>query len=238
MEDNLLKNYLDQIGREQLLSASEEQELSVRIKAGDGRALNRLVEANLRFVVKIAAQYNGKGLSLDDLISEGNIGLMQAAARFDAERGTPFVKFAVVFIRRSIEKALEEQLSQYKIPKDANLSGQKNSRALSVDAPLGKRSNMSLLSVLVNKNSPMADERIYNSAVESAIEFAVDALPIRECEVINAYFGIGREHETLAEIAERMGLKRERVRQIRNRAVRRLRKSFRHHLLLVKGVER
>ncbi len=214
MEDKSLNLYLDEIGREQLLTAEQERSLSERIKAGDNRALQRLVEANLRFVVKIAAQYRGQGLQLDDLISEGNIGLMKAAAKFDASRGTRFVNYAVVQIRQEIERALDRQ----------------NGKPMSVDAPLNGRSNMSLLSVLVNADSPMADHRVYSEAIENAIEFALLSLSERERRVIDAFFGIDREHETMAEIAEDMQLKRERVRQIRDRAIRRIRKNYRRKL--------
>ena len=214
MEDKSLNLYLDEIGREQLLTAEQERSLSERIKAGDNRALQRLVEANLRFVVKIAAQYRGQGLQLDDLISEGNIGLMKAAAKFDASRGTRFVNYAVVQIRQEIERALDRQ----------------NGKPMSVDAPLNGRSNMSLLSVLVNADSPMADHRVYSEAIENAIEFALLSLSERERRVIDAFFGIDRERETMAEIAEDMQLKRERVRQIRDRAIRRIRKNYRRKL--------
>ena len=214
MEDKSLNLYLDEIGHGRLLSAEEERTLSERIMAGDDHALQRLVEANLRFVVKIAAQYRGRGLQLDDLISEGNIGLMKAAAKFNASRGTRFVNYAVVQIRQEIERALAQQ----------------NGKPLSVDAPMNGRSNMSLLSVLVNADSPMADRRVYSEAIENAIEFALLSLTERERRVINAFFGIDREHETLAEIAEDMQLKRERVRQIRDHAIRRIRKNYRHKL--------
>jgi len=214
MEENSLGIYLDEIGREELLTDEQERQLSERIKAGDSRAIGRLVEANLRFVVKIAAQYRGKGLALDDLISEGNIGLMKAAAKFDAQRGTRFVNYAVGMVRQEIERAIEQQ----------------NGKPLSVDAPMTGRSNMNLLSVLVNSDSPMADRRVYSEAIENAVEFALLSLSDRERRVVNAFFGIDREHETLAEIAEDMGLKRERVRQIRNRAIRRIRKNYRHKL--------
>lgn len=230
MEDNGLNKYLDEIGREQLLSDEQERELSERIKQGDQRAIGQLVEANLRFVVKIATSYRGQGLRLDDLISEGNIGLMTAAAKFDASRGTRFVIYAAPYVRRSIEKAIEEQNGVYKVPRDATQQEWKNGRALSVDAPLGGRSNVSLLSVLVNRDSPMADERVYSEAIENAVEFALLSLSERESQVINRFFGLDREHETMAEIAEDLGLKRERVRQIRNRAIRRLKKSYQHKL--------
>ena len=230
MEDNGLNKYLDEIGREQLLSDAQERELSERLKQGDQRAIGQLVEANLRFVVKMATSYRGQGLQLDDLISEGNMGLMTAAAKFDASRGTRFVIYAAPYVRRSIEKAIEEQNGVYRVPRDATQQEWKNGRAPSVDAPLGGRSNVSLLSVLVNRDSPMADERVYSEAIENAIEFALLSLSERESQVINRFFGLDREHETMAEIAEDLGLKRERVRQIRNRAIRRLRKSYQHKL--------
>lgn len=222
--------YLDEIGREVLLTSEEEKNLSDRIKTGDMAAVNRLVEANLRFVVKIATQYRGQGLSLDDLVSEGNMGLMRAALKFDADRGTRFVNYAVVFIRQQIEKAIGEQTSQYKVPRRSDAQCRLGGKAVSVDAPLGGKSNMSLLSVLVNHDSPMADERIYSETVERAVEFAVRSLDEREAHVVNAFFGLTQEHETMAEIAEDMGLRRERVRQIRNRAIRRMKKAYKLRL--------
>ena len=203
MEDSGLNKYLDEIGRESLLSAEEERQLSERIFKGDTRALNKLVEANLRFVVSIANQYKGKGLQMDDLVSEGNMGLMKAAAKFDASRGTRFVTYAVVYVRQFIEKAIEQQTGLYKVPKDAlnDATARQQSTPLSVDAPLGYRSNMSLLSVLINHDSPMADERVYSETIEQAVEYAMTMLDERESKVINAFFGINQEHETMAEIA-------------------------------------
>lgn len=230
MTDGTLNRYLDEIGREQLLTDEEERRLSERIRQGDQRAMGRLVEANLRFVVKIATQYRGQGLQLDDLISEGNIGLMAAAAKFDGSRSIRFVKFAAPYVRRQIERAVDEQNGIYKIPKDAGKAARQNGHPLSVDAPLGSRSNVNLLSVLVNSDSPQADERVYSEAVENAVEFALLSLSERESQVVNRFFGLDREHETMAEIAEDMDLKRERVRQIRNRAIRRLKKNYRHKL--------
>ncbi len=230
MEDSGLNKYLDAIGKERLLTDEEERQLSERIRQGDKRAIARLVEANLRFVVKTAALYRGQGLSFDDLISEGNIGMMLAAEKYDGSRGTRFVNFAAPYIRRQIERAIEEQNGIYKIPKDADKMAKTNGRALSVDAPLGGRTNMSLLSVLINKDAPMADERVYSEAIEHAIEFALLTLTEREREIINRFFGLDCEHETMAEIAEDMQLKRERVRQIRNRAIRRLKKNYLHRL--------
>lgn len=230
MTDNTLNKYLDEIGRQQLLTDEQERQLSERIKLGDQRAISLLVEANLRFVVKIATLYRGQGLPFDDLVSEGNMGMMAAAAKFDASRGTRFVNYAAPYVRRQIERAIEEQNGIYKIPHDADRQTRQNGRPLSVDAPLGSRSNMNLLSVLVNRDSPQADGRVYSGAIENAIELALLTLPPREAEIVNRFFGLDREHETMAEIAEDMGLARERVRQIRNRAIRRLKKTYRHKL--------
>ena len=220
MEDVILNKYLDEIGREQLLSDEEEKRLSARILKGDERALNRLVEANLRFVVAIARQYQGQGLSMEDLVSEGNLGLIKAAGKYDATRGLRFVNYAVVFIRRQIEKALKAESSELRVE-----SG-KDGQTRSVDAPLGTKTNMSLLSVLADANAPLTDGRVYHAGIESAVERALGGLNEREGIIINAYFGIGQEHLTMAEIGDVMGLKRERVRQIRDRAVRKLRKAY------------
>ena len=220
MEDSILNKYLDEIGREQLLSEEQEARLSARILQGDERALNRLIEANLRFVVVIARQYQGQGLSMEDLVSEGNLGLMKAARKFDATRGLRFVNYAVVFIRQQIEKAVRKESDEQRV--ESTRDGQTRS----VDAPLGSKANVSLLSVLVNADSPQADQRVYNASLEDAIERSLQTLNEREIVVVNAYFGIGEERQTMAEIAERMSLKRERVRQIRDRAVRRLKKNM------------
>ena len=232
MEESGLNRYLDEIGRESLLSADEERDLAKKIQQGDSRALNRLVEANLRFVVSIASQYKGKGLQMDDLVSEGNIGLMKAASRFNPDKGTRFVSYAVVHVRQQIEKAIDQQTGLYQIPKDVKneMAARQQSRPMSVDAPLGHRTNRSLLSVLVNQDAPFADERIHSEAIEDAVEFALGSLDQRESRVVNAFFGINQEHETMAEIAEDMELKRERVRQIRDKAVRKLRKAYKLHL--------
>ena len=220
MEDSILNKYLDEIGREQLLPEEQEARLSARILQGDERALNRLIEANLRFVVVIARQYQGQGLSMEDLVSEGNLGLMKAARKFDATRGLRFVNYAVVFIRQQIEKAVRKESDEQRV--ESTRDGQTRS----VDAPLGSKANVSLLSVLVNADSPQADQRVYNASLEDAIERSLQTLNERETVVVNAYFGIGEERQTMAEIAERMSLKRERVRQIRDRAVRRLKKNM------------
>ena len=232
MEDSALNIYLDEIGKGSLLSDEEERELSAQILKGDDKALSRLIEANLRFVVTVARQYKGKGLAMEDLVSEGNIGLMKAASKFDACKGVRFVNYAVVHIRQQIEKAIEQQAGLYKVPKDVKdeMVARQQSQPLSVDAPLGHRTNMSLLSVLINQDAPQADEHVYSEAIEEAVEFALGSLDQRESKVINAFFGIDQEHETMAEIAEDLDLKRERVRQIRDKAVRKLRKAYHHRL--------
>lgn len=231
MEDSALNIYLDEIGKEQLLSNDEERQLAERIAKGDERALSKLIEANLKFVVTVARQYKGQGVAMEDLVSEGNMGLMKAAAKFDASKGVRFVNYAVVHIRQAIEKAIDQQAGLYQVPKDVKQDlARQQSIPVSVDAPLGHRTNMSLLSVLVNKDAPLADERVHSEAIEDAIEYALETLDERERQVVNAYFGIDRENETMAEIAEDMDLKRERVRQIRDKAVRKLRKAYRNKL--------
>ena len=231
MEDSALNRYLDEMGKETLLSDEVEKELSERILDGDAKALSRLVEANLRFVVAVARQYKGKGVAMEDLVSEGNIGLMKAASKYDAKKGVRFVNYAVVYVREAIEKFIDQQAGLYQVPKDVKTEVTlQQSMPLSVDAPLGHRANMSLLSVLVNQDAPMADERVHSEAIEEAVEYALDGLDERESKVINAFFGIGQEHETMAEIAEDLDLKRERVRQIRDKAVRKLRKAYKYKL--------
>ena len=188
MIDNTLNIYLDEIGMKSLLSEDEERRLAARIHAGDERALNKLIEANLRFVVAIARQYQNKGLPIDDLISEGNIGLMKAARKYDGERGVRFVNYAVVFVRQQIEKALKLESAELRVEN-------------------------------------MKDVRDDNSSdVADGVEYSLDSLNERELKVVTAYFGIGQERLTMAEIAEDMNLRRERVRQIRNKAIRRLKK--------------
>lgn len=221
-EQNTLDFYLDAIGQRPLLTDEQERELSARILAGDQKAVGKLAEANLRFVVKTAAQYRGQGLPLEDLISEGNVGLMEAAAKFDASHGTRFVNYAVGHIRRQIEKAIGQAAPKHE--------AQAPITHTSVDAPLGYRNNLSLLSILVNHDAPMADERVHHTAIEQAVEQAFATLPPREAEIINKYYGLYGDHATMAEIAQDMGLKRERIRQIRNHAIRRFRKAYRNSL--------
>ena len=232
MEDSALNRYLDEIGKEALLSDEVEKQLSSQILKGDTKALSRLVEANLRFVVAVARQYKGKGVAMEDLVSEGNIGLMKAASKYDASKGVRFVNYAVVYVRQAIEKFIEQQAGLYQVPKDVKdeVVARQQSMPLSVDAPLGHRTNMSLLSVLINQDAPLADERVHSEAVEAAVEYALGGLDQRETKVVNAFFGIGQEREAMAEIAEDMDVKRERVRQIRDKAVRKLRKAYKARL--------
>ena len=216
-----MQRYFEEMGSHKLLTEEQERQLSALALKGDEHAVNRLVESNLRLVAHVAREYQGKGLAMDDLLSEGNVGLVKAARKYDANRGLRFAGYAVVFVRREIEKALLRESAERMVESRAN--GQKRS----LDAPLGAKPNVSLLSVLVDGNSPLADSRAYSAAQEMQVERALRSLNERESCVVVAYYGIGQEHLTMAEIAADMGLKRERVRQIRDRAVRRMRKAFR-----------
>ena len=172
------------------------------------------------FVVSTARQYVGRGLSLDDLISEGSIGLVKAASKYDPTRGLHFASFAVVYIRRQIEKALLRESPE------RHVESRSNGQHRSLDAPLGAKPNVSLLSILVDGNAPEADGRVYSAVQEQAVEQALQELNERERQVVIAYFGLGQEPQTMQEIALEMGLRRERVRQIRNQALRRMRKTW------------
>ena len=187
----------------------------------------------MKFVVSIARQYKGKGVAMEDLVSEGNFGLMKAASKFDATKGVRFVNFAVVYVRQAMEKAIDRELIAT-APADSAAASAEGSLPAgyprSLDAPLGHRANVSLLSVLVNQDAPLADERVHSEAIEEAVEYALGVLDERESKVVNAFFGISQEHETMAEIAEDLDLKRERIRQIRDKAVRKLRKAFKSRL--------
>ena len=224
-----MNTYFDEIGREQLLTEEQERQLSARILSGDRRALDRLVEANLRFVVSIARQYQGKGLDMSDLVSEGNLGLMKAAAKYDATRGLRFANYAVVFIRRQIEKALKAETAEVRV------ENRQDGKTRSVDAPLGSKNSISLLAVIADSSAPQTDERVYNANRAEAVEYALQMLDERETQVVTAYFGIGQENLTMAEIADDMGLKRERVRQIRDKAVRHLKKAYQKKLRELKA---
>ena len=261
--DPLLNRYLQEIGREELLTVDEEVELAQRIRQGDTAAVDRLVRANLRFVVSVAKQYQNQGLELMDLISEGNVGLQKAAQKFDETRGFKFISYAVWWIRQSILQALAEQsrivrlpLNQVgsinKIRKVLNKFEQENMRApsveelakeldvapekiaetmkvsgrqVSVDAPFQEGEDNSLLDVLTNDDSPMADAALNQESLSNEVDRALRQLHEREREILKMFFGIGCQEMTLEEIGVKFHLTRERVRQIKEKAIRRLKSS-------------
>jgi len=261
--DPLLNRYLQEIGREELLTVDEEVELAQRIRQGDTAAVDRLVRANLRFVVSVAKQYQNQGLELMDLISEGNVGLQKAAQKFDETRGFKFISYAVWWIRQSILQALAEQsrivrlpLNQVgsinKIRKVLNKFEQENMRApsveelakeldvapekiaetmkvsgrqVSVDAPFQEGEDNSLLDVLTNNDSPATDEGLARESLSVEVERALMQLHDRERQILKLFFGIGCQEMTLEEIGVKFDLTRERVRQIKEKAIRRLKGS-------------
>ena len=264
-----LDKYLQEIGKEDLISVEEEVELAQRIKKGDQEALEKLTKANLRFVVSVAKQYQNQGLSLPDLINEGNLGLIKAAEKFDETRGFKFISYAVWWIRQSILQALAEQsrivrlpLNQVgslnKINKAFARFEQENERTpspeelanvldlprekvtdtmrvagrhVSVDAPFADGEDNNLLDVLVNTDSPNADRGLINESLGTEVERALATLTEREKDIVKYFFGIGCSEMTLEEIGDKFGLTRERVRQIKEKAIRRLRHSSRSKLL-------
>jgi RNA polymerase primary sigma factor len=268
-ESASLDKYLQEIGREDLITVEEEVELAQRIKKGDRIALEKLTRANLRFVVSVAKQYQNQGLSLPDLINEGNLGLIKAAEKFDETRGFKFISYAVWWIRQSILQALAEQsrivrlpLNQVgslnKINKAFSKFEQENERKpspeeladeleipvdkisdtlkvsgrhISVDAPFVEGEDNSLLDVLVNDDSPNADRVLINESLSREIDRSLSTLTERESEIIKMFFGIGYQEMTLEEIGDKFGLTRERVRQIKEKAIRRLRANSRSKLL-------
>lgn len=268
-ESASLDKYLQEIGKEELITVEEEVELAQRIKKGDQKALEKLTKANLRFVVSVAKQYQNQGLSLPDLINEGNLGLIKAAEKFDETRGFKFISYAVWWIRQSILQALAEQsrivrlpLNQVgslnKINKAYSRFEQENERKptaeelsivldlpaekisdtlrvsgrhISVDAPFVEGEANSLLDVLINDDSPNADHALINESLSKEIDRALATLTEREQDIIKFFFGIGCSEMTLEEIGEKFGLTRERVRQIKEKAIRRLRHTSRSKLL-------
>jgi RNA polymerase primary sigma factor len=265
-EDRSLDLYLREIGETRLISAQEEVELAKRIKEGDQEALERLTKANLRFVVSVAKQYQNQGLSLADLINEGNIGLIKAAKRFDETRGFKFISYAVWWIRQAILQALAEQSRIVRLPlnrvgtlhkigkisssleqeygrepspdeiaKELELTAVEVSDTLkisnshlSLDAPFSTSEDNSLMDVLEDEFQPAPDEALLDESLRLEIERALDTLSSREAEVINLYFGLNHEKAlTLEEIGARFNLTRERVRQIKEKAIRRLRHASR-----------
>ncbi|MBR3709655.1 MAG: RNA polymerase sigma factor RpoD/SigA [Bacteroidales bacterium] len=259
-----LEKYLQDIAKESLITAEEEVELAQRIKAGDQQALDRLVRANLRFVVSVAKQYQNQGLSLQDLINEGNVGLIKAAQRFDETRGFKFISYAVWWIRQSILQAVAEQARIIRLPlnqvgavsklkktaamleqeyhrkpsteelaKELDLPESKvqslmgmNMHQISTDAPLDDDDEGNFLDVYVDQDSTATDEAVENESDNNAIKRSLSALNDKERQVINMYYGIGVSREySLDEIALTMDISRERTRQIRDRALKRLKSS-------------
>lgn len=264
--DQSLERYLQEISEVSLLSPSQEIELAKRIKKGDEEALERLTKANLRFVVSVAKQYQNQGLSLGDLINEGNLGLIKAASRFDETRGFKFISYAVWWIRQSILQALAEQSRVVRLPLNRVGALNKIGKALSaleqeferepsafeiadkvemsafevtdtlkisgkhvsLDAPFNQDEESRLLDVLENEELPSPDNFLMNESLKIEVERALETLTDREAEVIKLYFGLGREHPlTLEEIGEMFKLTRERVRQIKEKAIKRLRHASR-----------
>ena len=268
-ESASLDKYLQEIGKEDLITVEEEVELAQRIRKGDQKALEKLTRANLRFVVSVAKQYQNQGLSLPDLINEGNLGLIKAAEKFDETRGFKFISYAVWWFRQSILQALAEQSRIVRLPLNQvgslnkinkafsrfeqenerrpspeeladslDLPGEKvadtlrvSGRHISVDAPFVEGEDNSLLDVLVNDDSPIADRTLINESLSTEVERALSTLTERERDIIKLFFGINTQEMTLEEIGEKFGLTRERVRQIKEKAIRRLRHSSRSKLL-------
>jgi len=262
----MLDQYLQEIGKIELLEPEEEVDLARRIKEGDQEALHKLTRANLRFVVSVAKKYQGQGLSLADLINEGNYGLIKAAQRFDETRGFKFISYAVWWIRQAILQALAEQSRVVRLPlnrigtiskirkasarlqqeyerkpnieeladeleidvRKVREAMQHTSRHLSMDAPFNEEDENSLLDVLPDEECDDPDEDMMDESVKIDIERALSMLHAREAEITRLYFGIGREHPlTLEEIGKRFDLTRERVRQIKEKALRKLRQRHR-----------
>ena len=241
-ESASLDKYLQEIGKEDLITVEEEVDLAQRIKKGDKEALEKLTRANLRFVVSVAKQYQNQGLSLPDLINEGNLGLIKAAEKFDETRGFKFISYAVWWIRQSILQALAEQsrivrlpLNQVgslnKINKAFARFEQEHERTPSPEELAADGEDNSLLDVLVNNDSPIADRGLINESLSTEVDRALSTLTDRERDIIKYFFGIGCSEMTLEEIGEKFGLTRERVRQIKEKAIRRLRHSTRSKLL-------
>ena len=264
-----LDKYLQDISRVTLVTVDEEVELARRIRQGDRRALEKLVSANLRFVVSVAKQYQHQGMTLSDLINEGNLGLIKAAERFDETRGFKFISYAVWWIRQSILQALAEQSRMVQLP--LNVVGMQNrikkaiskfeqeheripspeelgelldlpaekvamvlrqsDHHVSVDAPFAEGEDNSLLDVMSNVDTPNTDHTLVSESLAMDIERALSGLTERERNVVKLFFGIGTQAMTLDEIADRFGLTRERVRQVKEKALRQLRKPSRCEML-------
>jgi len=273
-ESQSLDRYLQEIGKVNLITSEEEIELALRIKKGDQTALDKLTKANLRFVVSVAKQYQNKGLSLNDLINEGNLGLIKAAKKFDETRGFKFISYAVWWIRQSIMQAIADQSRMVRLPlnrvgaltkigkaasaleqelerkptpeeiaqelemsvEDVAYALKHAGRHVSMDAPIsqGDDSKSSLLDLLSNNEQPQPDKTLLEDSLKRDIESALSTLSEREAQVIKLYFGLDNEHAaTLEEIGEMLNLTRERVRQIKEKALLRLRHASRSKNLKV-----
>jgi len=273
-ESQSLDRYLQEIGKVDLITSEEEIELAIKIREGDQRALDKLTKANLRFVVSVAKQYQNKGLSLNDLINEGNLGLIKAAKKFDETRGFKFISYAVWWIRQSIMQAIADQSRMVRLPlnrvgaltkigkaasaleqelerkptpeeiakeldmdvEDVAYALKHSGRHISMDAPIsqGDDNKSSLLDLLSNKEQPQPDLKLMSDSLKNDIESALSTLSEREAQVIKLYFGLDNEHSaTLEEIGEMLNLTRERVRQIKEKALLRLRHASRSKNLKV-----
>jgi RNA polymerase primary sigma factor len=262
--------YLHEISKEELLTADQEVELARRIRKKDEEALEKLIRSNLRFVVSVAKQYQNQGLSLPDLINEGNLGLIKAARRFDETRGFKFISYAVWWIRQSILQALAEQARIVRLPLNKIGSINKINRALaeleqrherepsiqeisrtlelapeeikealkhstkplSMDAPLNEEEEDSMYDIMESDENPSPDENLINESLNREIERALSSLTEREAKIIRLYYGLGNKHPfTLEEIGEKINLTRERVRQIKEKAIKRLKHTTRNKIL-------
>ena len=265
-----LDKYLQEIGRVELISPEEEVVLARKIRSGDSEALKKLVKANLRFVVSVAKQYQNQGISLPDLINEGNLGLMKAAQRFDETRGFKFISYAVWWIRQAILQALAEQsrivrlpvnkigsinrinrtfarLEQLyerepssqeiadmleMIPEDVKESLKTNGRTVSMDAPISAEEDNNMYDLIQNNDTPSPDKNLINESLAYEIERALNTLSARESKVLKLYFGLGMKHPfTLEEIGEELTLTRERVRQIKEKAIKKIQFTTRCRIL-------
>lgn len=229
-KNKAMKAYLDEIGTTDLLTDEQERALAMRISEGDPRAAGELATANLRFVLSLANQYKGQGVDYDDLVSEGNIGLLKAASRFNPLVGKRFVTFAAPIVRSAMEHFIEKHSGLYKVPRmEATNAEMRRSHPVSVDAPIpaGSKNNFSLLNLLVNASSPLADSAFLLADDEEYLKRLLARLDEREQQVMKLVYGVGSDRHTFAETACLMGLKRERVRQIRDKALRKLRKALR-----------
>lgn len=188
---------------------------------------NQLVSENLNFVKSLANQYKGRGVDFDDLVSEGYMAMVQASEKFDTTRGTQFVSYAAPYIRKAMEQAIEQQAGLYRVPKGerCKFSTRSVSKAVSIDAPLSVGNQYTLLDILVNKDALMADDHVGFKQMLTDLQDCIETLNDREKEVVQKFYGIGKPHVTMAEIAEDMGVKRERVRQIRDKALRLISKN-------------